>query len=240
MDAHTLYPVRYLAIGIDRLATDRVAHVSGPQLARGDAGWSRTIALALQTVAGTGGARFRRDVSDPYEVDSGFTGVWEKRTLLRHGGWSEEWSINQDAELAARLRQEGGRLLCVPEMAAAYVPRNSLSGLAKQYFRYGMYRTKTTLRHRGSGRKSHFLPPALCLAAAVALSPGALGRVTRRGLLTYALLLLVEGIRPGLRVARPELVRVPIALCVMHFAWGLGSLVGVVRFSGERSPVAHC
>ena len=107
MDAHTLYPVRYLAIGIDRLATDRVAHVSGPQLARGDAGWSRTIALARQTVAGAGVARFRRDGSDPYEVDSGFRQVGEVDSAAA-GGWSDEWSSIHDAELVARLRQEGG------------------------------------------------------------------------------------------------------------------------------------
>src|SRR2546426_8401688 len=49
MDAHTLYPRSYLAVGVRRLREGGVEWVSGPQLARGAGPGSRRVALALSS-----------------------------------------------------------------------------------------------------------------------------------------------------------------------------------------------
>ena len=102
MDAHTLYPPRYLASGVERLRRDDCAWVSGPQLAVGVDPGSRLVARALGAALGKGGARFRDALEREHEVDSGFTGMWRRETLERHHGWDEEWLNDQDLELAAR------------------------------------------------------------------------------------------------------------------------------------------
>ena len=176
MDAHTVYPPDYLARGVERLRRGDVDWVSGPQLPRGSGKWSRRVALALGTRLGIGGAAFR-NARRELEVDAGYTGVWRRETLLRHGGWDQDWPINEDGELAARIREAGGRIVCIPEMAALYVPRDSLRALARQYWRYGNYRAKTCRAHPESMRRSHLLPPALAIAVPLALVPrGRLGR----------------------------------------------------------------
>ncbi|MDQ4044324.1 MAG: glycosyltransferase, partial [Chloroflexota bacterium] len=147
MDAHTRYPEDYLQRGIGRLEMGDVAWVSGPQLPEGAGRWSRRIALALSGPLGIGGAEFRKPTSREIETDSGFTGLWRRVTLLEHSGWDERWQINEDAELAARIRASGGRIVCLPEMAARYIPRESLGALARQYWRYGRYRALTSLEH---------------------------------------------------------------------------------------------
>ncbi len=76
-----------------------------------------------------------------------FGGVWRRERVLAAGGWDERWPINQDSEMAARFLARGERLICLPEMAGHYVPRDSLRGLARQYFRYGFYRARTFRRH---------------------------------------------------------------------------------------------
>ena len=53
---------------------------------------------------------------------------------------------------AAQIRQAGGRIVCVPEMAASYIPRDTLPALARQYLRYGRYRVKKVLGVGGMGR----------------------------------------------------------------------------------------
>ena len=126
MDAHTHYPPDYLASGLERLRRGGVAHVSGPQIPKGEGRWSRRVALALSSRLGTGEADFRHMSDDEIEVDSGFTGMWLRSTLERHGGWDEDWPNDQDTELAARIRGDGGRIVCLPGMAAEYVPRDSL------------------------------------------------------------------------------------------------------------------
>jgi cellulose synthase/poly-beta-1,6-N-acetylglucosamine synthase-like glycosyltransferase len=229
MDAHTVYPPDYLARGLERLRRGDVAWVSGPQLPRGSGKWSRRIALALDTRLGIGGAAFR-NAKRELEVDAGYTGVWRRETLLRHGGWDQEWPINEDGELAARIREAGGRIVCIPEMAAMYAPRDSLPALARQYWRYGNYRAKTCRAHPESMRRSHLLPPALAVALPVALAgSGRMGGVARTGMMAYAVALFgtaCSRLGAGVRDA----CSLPAVLATMHLSWGFGFLVGSARF----------
>lgn len=226
MDAHTRYPSHYLAVGVERLARGDVDWVSGPQLAEGDGRWSRRVALALSSRLGTGGADFRHGGDAEFEVDSGFTGLWRRETLERHGGWDEQWLNDQDFELAARIRKTGGRIVCVPALAAGYIPRDSLRALAEQYHRYGFYRVKTSLRHPESLRRSHVLAPGLVLAAGAALvAPRPLRRAARAGLAAYAAVVLAASARE-LPAAPADAAVLPLVFVTMHLSWGTGFLRG--------------
>jgi GT2 family glycosyltransferase len=229
MDAHALYPRTYLARGVERLRSGGAAHVSGPQLAVGREGWSRSVALALQSRAGTGAARFRRGGGSEFEVDSGFTGIWERETLVAHGGWDEQWPVNQDAELAARIRATGGRIVCLPELAAEYIPRASLTGLARQYFRYGIYRCRTSVRHPSSLRAAHLLPPSLTLTAGAALVRGPQRRLACAALAAYGCALAATGAVSARRSELTEAPRVALVLLTMHTAWGAGMWLGALE-----------
>jgi succinoglycan biosynthesis protein ExoA len=238
MDAHTVYPEDYLARGVERLRRGDVDHVSGPQLARGYGKWSRRVAMALTTPFGRGEARFRKESDDEIEVDSGFTGIWPRRVLDAHGGWREDWRNDQDSELAARIRDAGGHIVCVPEMAADYIPRNSLKGLVRQYWRYGYYRAKTFNAHPESMRRSHVLAPSLALALATALLPlGALRWVARGAVALWCAVLLAVAVAEASRDSSAELaaspadlVALPAVFAAMHLAWGFGFLAGCLRF----------
>ena len=231
MDAHALYPPDYVARGIERLERGDVDCASGPQVAVGDRPTGVAVARALQSPLGVGGARFRRAGADEQDVDSGFCGVWRRDLLLELGGWDEDWPVNQDAELAARIRARGGRIVCVPQMAAQHVTRSSLRALARQYWRYGQYRAKTARRHPGGLRRSHVLPPGLVSLVAAAALPTRRARPLRRGVALYAGSLVAEGQRMALRDAPAGLgMRVTAALATMHLSWGAGFLAGCRRF----------
>lgn len=223
MDAHALYPETYLMDAIARLEKGDAAAVSGPQVAVGRGPWSRRIALALTTPLGVGGSNFRRPIVEEMETDSGFTGVWPRDTVVALGGWDELAYPNEDSELAARIRERGGRLFLVPSLVAEYTPRNSLRALSKQYWRYGRARARTARLHPISMRRSHALPPALVVTILVAGLP--LGRVStfsRLALLTYSGgLLAVAG-----RLRSRDAVFVPLVLIVMHLSWGAGYVLG--------------
>ena len=223
MDAHARYPPDYLALGVERLRRGDVDLVTGPALAEGEGRWSRRVALALATRLGTGGADFRHSADEEFEVDSGFAGLWRRETLERLGGWDEGWVNDQDFELAARIRKGGGRIVCVPAMAAGYFPRDSLRALAEQYHRYGFYRVKTSLRHPESLRRSHMVPPALVLTAlAAAAAPRPLRRVARGGVAAYGATVLAASARSPLADA----AALPLVFATMHLSWGVGFLRG--------------
>ena len=169
MDAHTLYPPEYLAVGVERLRRgDGVVWASGPQVPHGVDAGSRAVALALGSRLGTGGASFRHPTGEEIEASTGFTGVLDRSFLERVGGWDEGWPVNQDSELGARVAAAGGRMVVVPEMAAQYIPRSSVRALLRQYRRYGYYRAKTSRAHPESMRATHLIPPAIVLLLAVA------------------------------------------------------------------------
>lgn len=230
MDAHTHYPPDYLQRGMDRLARGDVASVSGPQLAVGSGRWSRRVALALNTPLGVGGARFRRALAEEVEVDSGFTGLWHRDLLVAHGGWDEQWLNDQDTELAARLRAAGGRIVCLPDMAASYVPRDDLRALARQYWRYGDYRVRTSHRHPSTLRRSQLLPPGLLLTAAAAVAaPRPVARPARVGLLAYAVALGATSGRVARAVPVADAAALPVVHATMHLSYGAGFLVSCFR-----------
>jgi succinoglycan biosynthesis protein ExoA len=237
MDAHALYPEDYLARAVERLERGVADCVSGPQIAVGTDRWSRRVALALSTRIGIGGAAFRNATRE-IEVDQGYTGVWRRETLLRLGGWDERWAVAEDGELAARIREAGGRIICVPEMAARYFPRNSLRRLASQYWRYGQYRERTCRAHPESMRRSHVLPPSLAATLLVApIAPRRVSRFARLALATYVAALLgtaVSRAGAGLRDA----ASLPAVLATMHLTWGFGFLLGCVRFGPPLRALA--
>ncbi len=239
MDAHTFYPPDYLATAVERLRRGDVTWVSGPALPRGTGKWSRRVALALESPLGVGSAAFRRLPTEEIEADTGFTGILRRSTLEALGGWDEGWPINQDGELAGRVRAGGGRIVILSALAAWYVPRNSPPALARQYLRYGFYKAKTCRRHPSAMRLPLVLPPLLVLGLATAASDLWIGRVARAGAVAYGLVLVAGAARKwrGSRVR--DVMSLPMVWAIMHVAWGTGFLAGCARFGPPLRALAQ-
>jgi succinoglycan biosynthesis protein ExoA len=233
MDAHAFYPARYLADGVARLEAGGTRWVSGPQNPVGHNAVSRAVATALHSPLGQGGSlKWHREGENrvEYELDTGvFGGVWRRETLLEFGGWDDSWHKNEDSELAARFFERGERLICLPSMAAEWMPRGSLGSLFEQYLDYGRFRMRTAVRHPGSLRRSHLAPPALVAGGALALTSGRVGQRARRVGLIYAAALAAEGLRLGRGKDLAEALLVPASLFVMHAGHGLGLLGGMAE-----------
>jgi succinoglycan biosynthesis protein ExoA len=239
MDAHTFYSPDYVAKGVERLQRGDVTWVCGPQIPEGSGRWSRRVALALGSRLGVGGSK-KWSSTGEVELDTGvFAGIWRRSTLLAHGGWDEGWPANQDSELAARVHEAGGRIVCLPELAGRYIPRNSLSSLARQYWRYGFYRAKTARRHPASLRRSHVLPPSLSLVVAAALLPRALSRAPRLALLVYGAAVAAASVTALRRAHARDAAALPAVFATMHLSWGTGFLTGCLRFGPPLAAFAH-
>jgi glycosyltransferase involved in cell wall biosynthesis len=245
MDGHTSYPPTYLSDGVRRLAGGDVVWVAGPQLPRGEGVWSRRVAMALETgLASIGSKRWGDGSSDgEVELDTGvFTGVWPRSVLEQHGGWDSGFPINQDSELAARVLAAGQRIVQLPSMGAGYVPRNSLKSLARQYYRYGLYRGKTARLHANSLRRSHLLGPGLVLALAGALVlPRPLRGLARVAVASYFAALTAASVRAAL--ASPDraadAATLPVVFVVMHGAWGTGFIVSSFKHGPPLGALAR-
>ena len=238
MDAHSFYPPGYIDRGVERLRHGDVAWVAGPQLAVPIDRGSGRVALAYGSPLGVGGAKFRRPSAAEFETDTAFTGILRREALEALGGWDEGWPSGEDIELAARVRQEGGRIVCVPQMAAHYVPRGNLPGLARQYLRYGYYRAKTWRRHPWYFRRSHFFAPGLVLTVLGSLlGRSGAARLCRSVLAGYGICVLAETGRQGVSSGWRDAASLPFVFATMHLAWGAGFLAGCLRF--RRGSFGH-
>lgn len=241
MDAHARYPPKFVEAGVERLKLGSVVHVTAPSVAVGYDCWSRRVALALRSPLGVGGATYRRGVETELEVDAGFTGLWPRAVLIAHGGWNDDAVGDEDYELSARLRKDGGRIVTMPQIAAAYSPRNSLLALARQYWVYGQARTRTSRLHPESLRPSQLLPATLALTLGTGvIAPRALARWARAGMLIYGAVLIGESRRALRRGAAPaDATSLPAVFAAMHLAYGLGSLAGAATYGVPVAALAH-
>lgn len=240
MDAHALFPPTYLADGVRRLERGDVASVSGPQIALGTGAWGRRVALALRSRLGRGGAQFRHLSAGEIEVDSGYCGIWRRSLLVDHGGWEELATGAEDTELATRIRRAGGRIVCVPEMAARYQPRETLRGLAQQYGRYGYRRAWVARRYPETLRRSQLLPPGLVVAVVcAAVGPRPAARAARRGVGLYAGAVATEAVRLGRGQPPGDVVALPVVFATMHLAWGTGFLASCLRHGPPSAALAQ-
>lgn len=224
MDAHSHYADDYVTIGVNLLAGGAADWFAGPALARGDGRWSRWTATALSSPLGVGGADFRRS-TEMMPSDTAFGGVIRRANLLALGGWDERWVVNEDAELATRALAAGLRIMLVPGMAADYVPRDDPAALARQYWRYGVWRARTSVEHPQSMRPSHVLPPAVVIALVLALKL----LPARLAVLAWALVLAGESARRCSGSAAGFL-KLFASFAIMHLAWGAGNIFGFARF----------
>jgi glycosyltransferase involved in cell wall biosynthesis len=245
MDAHTYYGDRYLAAGVERLRRGDTDWVSGPAVPMPTGPVSRAVTLALASRLGRGGSRkWSEDEESDGErdLDTGvFGGVWRRAVVLENGGWDERWPINQDSEMASRFLDRGARLVCLPEMAGRYVPRNSLRGLARQYFRYGYYRARTFRRHPRSMRRSHLIAPALAVSlVATVAGPRPVRRLARAAVGSYMGAVAATGLVTAARSRRPaDGALLVVVLPTMHFGWGFGTLTGILRFGPPIRALLH-
>ena len=230
MDAHVLYSPDYIRNCVELLETTGAATVGAIQRAVGYNYLTRAIAFATTTPFGIGNAEFRY-TKEEKAVDTFFLGAWHKRTLDKVGYFNEDWEINGDYELNYRIRMAGGKVLVSPKLKCQYFVRNSLYKLARQYFRYGMWRVKTIVTHPDSIRWRHILPPILIpwiLLTPILLILGVnlwyvpLATYIAYSVITSLGLSIIKGIKYF-----PLLIP---TLWILHLSWGLGFHIGVFKF----------
>jgi glycosyltransferase involved in cell wall biosynthesis len=226
MDVHADYAPNYLEKCVEVLARTGADNVGGAARCRAKGTVQRAVCAALQSPLGFGGAAFR-DVETEGYVDTLFPGAFRREILDRVGLFDEGAVTNEDAELNQRILQAGGRIYLSREINVYYYPRDSLTGLARQYFRYGQGRARTLLKHGRFTRPSPALP-FLALVAAI-VSSLIVSEVAAAATLLYALVTGIEAARLAGRFEAPALLTW-LAFPIMHVSHGLGFGFGLVRF----------
>ena len=228
-DGHTVYDSDYIRSSVAALVgTDAVA-VGGPMTPVGKDGFGEAVVGAMNS-AMVLPARFHHAVGRE-EVDTVYLGAFRRSDFLNIGGFrSFPSGTSEDADLYARWRGQGRVVLVDPSIRSQYEPRDSISALWKQYFRYGKGKAEM-LWVNGRLPSLRPLAPALLVV----------------GLFILALLAIVSGIWWPLAVlaaawlswlsvvglrSPASTAGVMTAAAIMHLSYGLGLISGLVRGPG--------
>ncbi|MBN2114740.1 MAG: glycosyltransferase family 2 protein [Acidimicrobiia bacterium] len=229
-DAQSRFPHYYLRRAVEILAQTGADNVGGTQAAEGAGFLQRAVAIAQTTYLGVGDARYRTG-GKPGPVDTVYLGVFRRTALERVGGFDEGQVRNQDYELNWRLRQSGGTVYFHPDLAVAYAPRAGLRPLWRQYWEYGTWKRVMLRKHPRSLRWRQLAAPGLVAglvwSPAMLLTPWPWAAAPVPG--AYLAALLTTAALEAARRRDSATLALLLVLPTMHFAWGLGFLVGRAR-----------
>jgi glycosyltransferase involved in cell wall biosynthesis len=227
VDAHSVIPPGYVTLAVRTLIETSAENVGGMQVPIGDTFWSRAIAAAMASPAGSGDARYRIG-GKPGPVETVYLGTFRRSTLDGLGGYDESFERHQDYELNERIRRSGGTVWFEPRLKVEYRPRSSLGELARQYFEYGTWKRSFARSHHGSLLPRQMLPPILTVTLIVTFLLSVLSPWFLVVPASYFVGLVIAGLFSFPR-ARSASVGTPLALATMHLSWGLGFLMGQRR-----------
>ncbi|MFO7292949.1 MAG: glycosyltransferase family 2 protein [Actinomycetes bacterium] len=231
-DAHSVLPPGYVARAVALLEETGAANVGGRQVPRGTSPFERAVAMAMVSPLGAGDARYRLG-GPPGPTDTVYLGVFRRSELEAVGGFDETLERNQDYELNWRLRQKGGVVWFDPGLAVEYRPRSTPRALWRQYFDYGYWKRIVLRRHPESLRWRQLAAPALVVGLGVSAALAVFD--WRKGSAlpgVYVAATAGAGLVDLVRGRDPAALLEPVALWVMHIAWGSGFIAGLL--SGRR------
>ncbi len=223
-DAHAVYPQDYIRQLVTTLRDKEADSVVVAMETIGVRCMQRGVAYAQNSAIGTGFSAHRWGGSSSGWVDHGHHACFTRGILEKVGGYDEEFTHNEDAELDYRIIQAGGRIFLNAELRLKYYPRSRLRDLVRQYFLYGKGRCMTIMKHRIPSRLRQKLPPLWVIAEAHLIVLGVIHPIFFVPIICYfASVVLYAFYVSFARKDVCALAAIP-ALIVMHNAWGTGYL----------------
>jgi hypothetical protein len=133
-----------------------------------------------------------------------------------------------------RVIQAGGKIWMSKSINSTYFSRGSLSKLWKQYFQYGFWRIRTLQKHKKPAVFRQLVPLLFVLSILLLGVSGIFWNISLYLLgievILYVLGLIVGSVDVGCKSGWQYAPVVPVVFIILHFAYGLGSIWGIVRF----------
>jgi glycosyltransferase involved in cell wall biosynthesis len=233
VDGHCEIEPDYVQNCVDLLLSGKADGVGGPIETIGEGFTSAAVAMAMSSAFGVGGSAFRTvDGREMYTDTVAFPG-YTRAVIAKAGAFNEELVRNQDDEYNYRIRKLGGRILLSPAIRSRYYSRSSLRSLWRQYFQYGFWKVRVLQLHPRQMSLRQFVPFAFVLSVLFAF---VLALISTGGQILLAVITgsyLAANLAASVYTARRKpgaIFLVSVSYFILHFSYGIGSLVGLVAF----------
>ena len=177
---------------------------------------------AISSPIGSGGGQFKNFNGRERTKVPAFC-LHNVESLRSVGGWDERFITSQDSDLSMRLLADGWQLWRSDVSCVYMHKRSSLGKWWNMCHRYGFWRTKVVLRHPKRLDLRETLP-LLGLALIFILPQWWIAP------LAYGIVIVLAGAYHSIATSRiSALLGVPLCLIILHSAFTLGLLDGLVR-----------
>ncbi len=252
VDGHTEIAPDYVRQCVETLQRTHADNVGGKMNAIGSNPFGYAVALATSTPFGIGGGRFHYSNEEAW-VDTVYMGAWPRQVFEKIGLFDEELIRDQDDEFNYRLREQGGRILLSPAIHSQYTVRSTPRALWRQYFQYGYWKVRLLQKHPRQMSLRQFVPPLFVASLLVSILYSLLSSLFSFShpfctlcplwlklssfsffiTLLYLLANLLASIFTASKHGWRSLPLLPMIFAILHLAYGLGFLVGLVRFANR-------
>ena len=238
VSAHSILSKNYVSKAVDTFFRTGADLVGGPMNAIGENNIAKVISIATSSPFGIGGAKFHYTNKEEI-VDTVYMGFCARELYETVGGFDEEMVRNQDDELSYRILDNGGVIVCNPEIESNYFNRASFRSLWKQYFQYGYWKVRVLQKHPKQMRIRQFIPPlfvfSLLLSIILTLSFnwGWLILILTTG--SYLIANITASLNIAIKERKEYLVFLPGTFVIIHLSYGLGFLIGLIKFLNRWS-----
>lgn len=230
LGAHAIYDADYIVKSVETLQKTGAAVVGGVLSAKGKGPFGKSLAFATSTKFGIGNAKYRY-ATKIQSVDTVFGGCWTKETVLKAGGFNEQWVRNQDFEFNQRVRDTVGEIILNPSIRVEYFVRESPKQLARQYFQYGFWRYKTFQKHPSSLGMRQLIPFSLVLLLiiSVLISPFNITLAIIAPICYLSVVVVISAFEVIRKWKIKYFLRLLIIYPILHISWGLGFFWSIIK-----------
>lgn len=236
MDAHATYDKSYISKCVGYLEKYDADNVGGviSIIPRDKAMMGKGIVKAMSSFLGSGDARYKTGSKNFLETDTVPFGCFKREIFEKIGFFNENLQRSQDMEFNIRLKKAGGKIYLFPDIVSYYYVRSGLKDFFVHNFKDGIWAVYPLKFVRMPFKPRHYIPlafvsgliflflfglflkPFLCLF---------LGIVA-----LYVLVLLYSAVKVSLKENDATyLFSLPVSLATRHFAYGFGSVFGIIK-----------
>jgi len=244
VDAHALYPENYISTLITNLIdldADNVGAVWKTDVLIKN---KKTLAIreVLSNRFGVGNALFRIGIEKVTQADTVPFGCYKKSVFTRFGLYDTRLTRNQDIELNKRIVQGGGKIYLLPNLECVYYARETFSAIAKNNYNNGLWNILTVkyTNKMTSLSLRHFIPLCFILSLILPLFLSFLYPpllwIAVWSSSHYLGLLSIICTRLAIR-KKLNFFYLLWSFMVLHFSYGVGSLIGIFKFPRDLSFV---
>ena len=262
IDGHCYIPDKNLLRNVVRCFEKSGAYCLGrpqPLDPPGINGFQEAVSLARASKVGHSGNSFIYSNYEGYISPVSNGAIYKREIFEKVGYVDENFDACEDVEFNYRIEKAGFKAYMSPSLAVKYYPRESLKGLFNQMKRYGMGRFRFISKHPDAATLNMLIPPVFVLGLLVLIAFGLYSALSfifplsrpafvdaAVGILgliygVYAILVLGESLRIGLKRGLRFFKYLPPIFFTIHFGLGFGFLNEMLRVSFFKSkPVSSC